>query len=73
MIKDDIFLSLDALRSIVNVPVGVIELNSDLDLEEVTEIFIRMNSKGTQLNQSDFAMSKFAVNDKYGEISFVRL
>jgi len=66
VIKDDIFLSLDALRSIVNVPVGVIELNSDLDLEEVTEIFIRMNSKGTQLNQSDFAMSKFAVNDKYG-------
>lgn len=30
-----------------------------LDIDEVTEIFIRINSKGTALSQSDFVMSKF--------------
>lgn len=38
----------------------------DLDIETVTEIFIRVNSAGTELSQADFAMSKIAVNEKYG-------
>ena len=32
----------------------------------VTEIFIRVNSAGTELSQADFAMSKIAVNERYG-------
>ena len=46
--------------------VGLIELNEDLDIETVTEIFIRVNSAGAQLSQADFAMSKIAVNETYG-------
>jgi hypothetical protein len=38
--------------------VGVIELAEDLDIETVTEIFIRVNSAGATLSQADFAMSK---------------
>jgi hypothetical protein len=37
-----------------------------LTIDEVTEIFIRINSQGAKLNQSDFAMSKIAANVKYG-------
>lgn len=54
------------LRGIVNNHVGVIELAEDLDIETVTEIFIRVNSAGTELSQADFAMSKIAVNEANG-------
>lgn len=57
---------LEKLRKIINNHVGVIELADDLDIETVTEIFIRVNSAGTELSQADFAMSKIAVNESYG-------
>jgi hypothetical protein len=57
---------LEKLRKIVNNHVGVIELADDLDIETVTEIFIRVNSAGTELSQADFAMSKISVNETYG-------
>jgi hypothetical protein len=57
---------LEKLRNIINNHVGLIELADDLDIETVTEIFIRVNSAGTELSQADFAMSKIAVNETYG-------
>lgn len=48
------------LKEIANRQIGVIELDQALDIDEVTEIFIRINSKGTPLSQSDFVMSKMA-------------
>lgn len=54
------------LKSILLRPIGMIELNHDLDIETVTEIFIRINSKGVVLSQADFAMSKIAANETYG-------
>lgn len=57
---------LEKLRQIINNHVGVIELAEDLDIETVTEIFIRVNSAGKELSQADFAMSKIAVNETYG-------
>jgi hypothetical protein len=57
---------LEKLRKIINNHVGVIELAEDLDIETVTEIFIRVNSSGAELSQADFAMSKIAANEKYG-------
>jgi hypothetical protein len=53
------------LINITNKPVGIIELAHDLDIETVTEIFIRINSKGVVLSQADFAMSKIAANTDY--------
>lgn len=57
---------LEKLRKIVNNSVGIIELAEDLDIETVTEIFIRVNSAGAALSQADFAMSKIAANETYG-------
>lgn len=57
---------LERLRAITNNHVGVIELDDDLDIETVTQIFIRVNSAGVSLSQADFAMSKIAVNEAFG-------
>ncbi|GLW60308.1 hypothetical protein Hthe01_06570 [Hydrogenophilus thermoluteolus] len=57
---------LERLKKIVNNHIGLIELAEDLDIETVTEIFIRVNSAGVELSQADFAMSKIAVNERYG-------
>jgi hypothetical protein len=63
---DAIHESLEALKGILNNPIGLIELNANLDIETVTEIFIRINSAGVVLSQADFAMSKIASNETYG-------
>jgi hypothetical protein len=58
-----------AFSNLINItkkPIGMIELASDLDIETVTEIFIRINSKGVVLSQADFAMSKIASNAEFG-------
>lgn len=57
---------LTKLRGIANRQIGVIELDHSLDIDEVTEIFIRINSKGTALSQSDFVMSKMASDTAHG-------
>lgn len=57
-----------AFTNLINIPkkqIGIIELSHDLDIETVTEIFIRINSKGVVLSQADFAMSKIASNTEY--------
>jgi Uncharacterized conserved protein len=54
------------LQKITNNQVGIIELHDDLDIDTVTEIFIRVNSAGTELSQADFAMSKIAANETFG-------
>jgi hypothetical protein len=64
--EDDLFGVLEKLRKIINNHVGMIELAEDLDIETVTEIFIRVNSAGAELSQADFAMSKIAANETYG-------
>ena len=60
---DDI---LGKLKGIANRQIGVIELDHSLEIDEVTEIFIRINSKGTALSQSDFVMSKMAADTEHG-------
>lgn len=58
-----------AFSNLMNIPkkqIGLIELASDLDIETVTEIFIRINSKGVVLSQADFAMSKIAADTDNG-------
>ena len=57
---------INKLRAIQNNSLGVITLSEDLDIDSVTEIFIRINSKGVVLSQADFAMSKISSNEIYG-------
>jgi hypothetical protein len=54
------------LKAIASNQIGLIELAHDLDIETITEMFIRVNSAGVPLSQSDFAMSKIAVNEMNG-------
>ena len=66
MNSDDLHDILDELIGIKNRQIGVITLDKELTIDEVTEIFIRINSQGAKLNQADFAMSKIAANVSYG-------
>ncbi|NLX87564.1 MAG: DUF262 domain-containing protein [Clostridiales bacterium] len=63
--EEEIEKSLVNLKEIKQKQIGIIELNHDLDIETVTEIFIRINSQGVPLSQADFAMSKIAANETY--------
>ncbi len=54
------------LTGITKKQIGMIELAAELDIETVTEIFIRINREGVTLSQADFAMSKIASNETYG-------
>lgn len=57
-----------AFTNLINIPkkqIGLIELDSDLEIETVTEIFIRINSQGVVLSQADFVMSKIAANTEF--------
>ena len=56
---------MERLRSIRNNSLGLIELNANLDVETVAEIFVRINSQGVPLNAADFAMSKMAASETY--------
>ncbi|CEQ06452.1 DUF262 domain-containing protein [Paeniclostridium sordellii] len=64
--SDKVGKSIDRLLQIKNSRLGIIDLSHNLDIEVVTEIFIRINSKGVVLSQADFAMSKISSNEAYG-------
>ena len=65
MDKNVIYERMERLNGIRNNSLGLIELNPDLDLETVAEIFVRINSQGVALNTADFAMSKMAASEQY--------
>ncbi|MFQ6600641.1 DUF262 domain-containing protein [Flavobacterium sp. C3NV] len=57
---------IENLKRIKNKQVGIIELDAGLDIDTVTEIFIRINQKGVVLSNADFVMSKIASDEKFG-------
>ena len=54
------------LRAIATRQLGCIVVAADCSIDEVTDIFIRINSKGAVLSQADFAMSKIAADEAHG-------
>lgn len=66
MKEEDLQFVLNRLRGIESTQIGVIDLSEKLDLDIITDIFIRINSKGTALSQGDFVMSKMAADEKHG-------
>lgn len=56
---------INQLHQILSSSIGRIELSSEIDIDTVTEIFVRINSKGVELPQADFVLSKISVNEKY--------
>ena len=57
--------TIENLKDIMKKQVGLIELGHDLDIETVTDIFVRINNQGVMLKQADFAMSKIASTEKF--------
>ena len=66
MSGDNLQKVLNQLKGIESTQIGVIELSEKLDIDVVTDIFIRINSKGTPLSQGDFVMSKMAADESHG-------
>lgn len=66
MSGDNLQTVLNKLKGIETTQIGVIELSEKLDIDVVTDIFIRINSKGTPLSQGDFVMSKMAADEIHG-------
>lgn len=63
---DKVSASIEELTSIAMRQLGVIEIDASCTIDEVTDIFIRINSKGAVLSQADFAMSKIAADEAHG-------
>ena len=56
---------IDQLWRIRGNALGVIDLDPDLDIETVVEIFVRINQTGVRLSSADFIMSKMAASEQY--------
>lgn len=63
---DKVSTSIEELTSIAMRQLGVIEIDASCTIDEVTDIFIRINTKGAVLSQADFAMSKIAADEVHG-------
>ncbi|WP_178988644.1 GmrSD restriction endonuclease domain-containing protein [Winogradskyella schleiferi] len=56
---------IESLKRIKTKQVGIIELDHSLDIDTVTDIFIRINQKGVVLSNADFVMSKIASDEAH--------
>ena len=56
--------SLTKLARLKNYQFSAVELSSDLDIAEVAEVFVRINSKGIPLNSADFILTLMSVHKK---------
>jgi hypothetical protein len=54
-------MAFQKLFGILSFPFTVLQLSSDIDEEQVAEVFVRINSKGKTLNQSDFILTLMSV------------
>ncbi len=53
--------SINKLQSLATFPFTALELASDISEEDVSEVFVRINSKGISLNQADFILTLMSV------------
>jgi hypothetical protein len=59
--KKQIKKALNRLSNLGNFPFTALELSANVSEEEVSEVFVRVNSKGTPLNQADFILTLMSV------------
>lgn len=56
--------NLNKLAGLKNYQFSAVELSSELDISEVAEVFVRINSKHTPLNSADFILTLMSVHRK---------
>jgi hypothetical protein len=54
-------VSIQRVSNLLSYPFTALELSSTIDEEQVAEVFVRINSKGKVLNQSDFILTLMSV------------
>lgn len=59
--EDHLSEVIDRLYDVQSYPFRVLELSSTVNEENVAEVFVRINSKGTPLNQADFILTLMSV------------
>lgn len=59
--EDRISAAIDRLFNLQEYPFTAMELASTMNEEEVSEVFVRINSKGKPLNQADFVLTLMSV------------
>ncbi|MEI6103687.1 MAG: DUF262 domain-containing protein [Methanothrix sp.] len=59
--EDLITEAIGDLHGILNYPFTVLQLSSTMSEDQVAEVFVRVNSKGTPLNQADFILTLMSV------------
>lgn len=59
--EDMLLESIDRLYDLQNYPLTALELSSAMNEEDVADVFVRINSKGTPLNQADFILTLMSV------------
>ncbi len=53
--------SISRLQTLLSYPFTALELAPDISEEDVSDVFVRINSKGTPLNQADFILTLMSV------------
>ena len=70
MSGDDLQKVLEKLKGIETTSIGIIKLSEKLDIDVVTDIFIRINSKGTPLSQGTLLCQRWLLMKCMVEILF---
>lgn len=60
--KAQIVKAISKLNSLTSFPLTALELSKDISEEKVADVFVRINSKGTPLNQADFILTLMSVH-----------
>jgi hypothetical protein len=64
--------AINNLDNIENYPFTALEISSSANEEQVADIFVRVNSKGTPLNQADFILTLMSVHWDQGRVNLER-
>jgi hypothetical protein len=64
--EDELEDRIDHVYDLQNFRFQVVELNAEADEEQVADIFVRINSEGVQLKQSDFILTLMSVHWEAG-------
>lgn len=54
-------MAIQRLQALLHYPFTALELSSKVDADQVSEVFVRINSEGKQLNQADFILTLMSV------------
>ncbi|MDE0066539.1 MAG: DUF262 domain-containing protein [Acidimicrobiaceae bacterium] len=65
-LEEELESRIDRVRDLRDFRFQVIQLNVNADEEQVADIFVRINSKGEQLNQADFILTLMSVHWEKG-------